>query len=753
MANTLYPDTSGLRLAPLRPLPFALALAGLLAVVAPVGAQTRTTPAPEPGAGGRAGTLAPITVDASRDDPDRAPARATTAVGGFGAAPMAETPQSISIVDAESLEERGARNLSQAIRLETSVADYYNTVGYPESLQIRGFLLDSIGNYRRDGMAISNHAPAALENRERIELLKGLSGIQAGTSAPGGLVNHVLKRPTAENLRSIGFGLSEKGTSRLHADFGGRLDTGVIGYRVNLAAEQLRPDVDAADGQRRFVSGFFDARLPAGLLLEAEFEHHRFRQPSVPGFGLLDADGDGFAETLPAPVDPSLNIGAQPWALPFESRSTVGSLRLSQRLDDWRWQVRWQRQHIATDDRLPFPDGCGSGASYVYPGFCGNGDFDLYDFRTEGERRSMDVLDASVGTTLHTGSVRHELNVGITANRYRERPADLQAYNWVGTGNMFNPVVLPADPSLTVTNTDSDTRSRELHVHDAMQLTERLSLWVGLRHTRLERSSIRTDGTEAVSLEQSFTTPWAALGLKVGARGFAYVSAGEGVETESVPNRPQDYTNYGQALEALVSTQVELGWRQQLEHGGLLSLTVFQVDKPFADDVEQPDGSVLRVAGARKARHRGLEIGWAGRLAPRLDAQVQATWLDAKIRHSPDASVVGGRTPNTAPLAVAARVGWRVPGVEGLTWSNQVQYSGRKAVFADRSVELGSWAQFDTDLALRRRIGNTATIWRVGIDNLFDRRYWRDAPTQYWGAQYLFPARGRTLRFSVQAMY
>src|SRR5690606_29112334 len=232
----------------LRPLSLALGLAGLMAVVAPVGAQT--------------GILAPITVDASRDDPAGAPARAVTTVGGFGAAPMAETPQSISVVDAESLEERGARTLSQAIRLETSVADHYNTVGYPESLQIRGFLLDSVGNYRRDGMAISSHAPTALENRARIELLRGLSGIHAGTSAPGGLVNHVLKRPTPDDLRAVEFGVSERGTTRLHADVGGRLGAGTVGYRVNLAAEQLRPDVDAADGQRRFASGFFDVRLP-----------------------------------------------------------------------------------------------------------------------------------------------------------------------------------------------------------------------------------------------------------------------------------------------------------------------------------------------------------------------------------------------------------------------------------------------------------------------------------------------------------
>ena len=53
-------------------------------------------------------------------------------------------------------------------------------MGYVESLQIRGFLLDNALNYRRDGFAISNHAPLALENKERVEVLKGSSGLVVG---------------------------------------------------------------------------------------------------------------------------------------------------------------------------------------------------------------------------------------------------------------------------------------------------------------------------------------------------------------------------------------------------------------------------------------------------------------------------------------------------------------------------------------------------------------------------------------------
>ncbi len=53
----------------------------------------------------------------------------------------------------------------------------------------------------------SNYAPAAFENRQSIEMLKGVSGVQAGSSAPGGLVNYSLKRPTVAPLRELTVGL------------------------------------------------------------------------------------------------------------------------------------------------------------------------------------------------------------------------------------------------------------------------------------------------------------------------------------------------------------------------------------------------------------------------------------------------------------------------------------------------------------------------------------------------------------------
>ena len=687
-------------------------------------------------------TLAPVEVRAG----DASPARQGASVGGLSDAPLAETPQSVSVIRTEALRDAGANSLSSAIRSEPSAADFYNTLGYVESLQIRGFQLDNALNFRRDGLPMSNHAPFALENKASIEILKGVAGIQSGQSAPGGLVNFTLKRPTAQPLRDVFLGLSERGTTLVHGDIGGRAgEGGLWGYRINAALEERRPEVRNAPGGREFLSGFFDLRPGQGWLFEAEFESHTSRQISVPGFGLLNGT------TLPPPLDPRLNLNAQPWSQPFDSRSLTGSLKLQKLLaNDWTASVRMGRQRIRTNDRLAFPDGCGA----VYPGLCANYDSDLYDYRSENERRTMASTELMMRGEVATGALRHEITASVLQSEYDERYDPTQVYDWVGQINALQPVALARNTNpVTDFNTLRSLRSTEMQLADVIRFDSRWSLWLGVRHTDLSSSSERTDPADrrALAYSQQFTTPWGALGYKPWAGGFVYVSAGQGVESAAVPNRPTRFTNAGDTLPALRSRQTEAGLRQTLAGGGLASLTLFEIDRPLPGDIIEPDGRSLRVAGAREALHRGIELAWSGPLARNWSLAAQATVLDAKTTRSPDATAIGKRTPNTAPLALAANLGWQVPGINGLSWNNRLAWSDRKTVTADESVELPAWWQLDTALTWRQRQGRNALTWRAGIDNVLDRRYWREAPTTYWGGTYLFPAQPRTFRVSLQA--
>jgi len=109
---------------------------------------------------------------------------------------------------------------------------------------------------------------------------------------------------------------------------------------------------------------------------------------------------------------------------------------------------------------------------------------------------------------------------------WRQRfDAPPQAFNFVGTGTVDGLTVLPADPSVFGTSVTRDERNIEAYARDQWLLTPDATLWLGLRHTRLERRSNTAPGTD-----QSFTTPWLAASLQLDPHTLVYASAGQGIE-------------------------------------------------------------------------------------------------------------------------------------------------------------------------------------------------------------------------------
>jgi iron complex outermembrane receptor protein len=159
------------------------------------------------------------------------------------------------------MQDLSIRSTTEALRYDASVSDAYNAVGYAEQFSIRGFALDNNYSYRKDGFAIPGDTQIPLENKERIEVLKGLAGLTAGVATPGGIVNYVTKRPTNTPLRSATVEVSERGTLYGTVDLGGRFDDRRFGYRINAAAADLHSYVRGANGDRQFVSGAFDWQI------------------------------------------------------------------------------------------------------------------------------------------------------------------------------------------------------------------------------------------------------------------------------------------------------------------------------------------------------------------------------------------------------------------------------------------------------------------------------------------------------------
>jgi iron complex outermembrane receptor protein len=591
--------------------------------------------------------------------------------------------------------------------------------------------------------------------------------MMSGSSAPGGLVNFVMKQPTEQTLDEVDATTSERGSLRLHGDFGGRLGAQrEFGYRLNLAAEERRPEIDQAWSKRTLASGFFDWRAAPGTLLQLEFEHQRVRETSVPAFALLDATGSGIATTLPPPIDPRINLNAQPWSQPFESSASSGSLRLTQQLGpDWSLALKAGTQRSTTNDRIAFPDGCSSGPNYVYNGLCGNYDVDIYQYISDDERRNTNSTEARLLGHVELAGAQHELTLGTRTTRYSERYPLQQTYTYGGTENVFAPTALPANPTPNTLNVPLDTDLDEIFAFDVAHFATRWSTWLGARGTRITQASALTaadgsaDGNQAARLQQHLATPWAGLGYEPWPGGFVYAAAGSGIEVANAPNHltvtvrstgaalPLD--NRGQALPAQRSRQVEVGFKQQPVAGIDFEAALFRIDKPFVDNVIDAAGNAIQVAGAREERHQGLEL--AGSWQPRAELRWHAalSLLDARTTQAADPSWVGKAATNVAPWALALQDAWSPPALGGLRWSNLWTLAGHKTVLPDGSVALPDSWQWDTSLVYAVRRGELLWTWRAGVDNLTDHRYWREAPQASWGSIYLFPAAARSARLGV----
>jgi len=675
----------------------------------------------------------------------RSHAAPALSVAGWGELPLSSTPLPASIYDAETMRDQGVQRLSDLTRLDPAINDAYNAVGYWDSLTLRGFVLDNRFNYRRDGLPINAETSVPLDNKDRVEVLKGISGMQAGTSSPGGLVNFVVKRPTEEPLRTAWLQWQTENSLLASVDLSQRFGEGnAFGVRLNAAYERLRPNVNDASGERALVAMAGDWRLSHDTLLEAEFESSRHSQPSVPGFSLL-------GNQVPAPTNPRINLNDQPWSQPVVFDADTASLRFTQVMGkDWSWTAQAMTQRLRTDDRTAFPFGCSTQG--VYDRYCSDGSFDMYDYRSENERRRSDAAQIELRGRLASGTVAHALSAGVLGTRF-VGSFQPYAYNFVGSGNVDGSVVLPADPTPTQQNTNRNERSTELFLRDAMQLSDHIILWAALRHTALDRQSIATDGTAATAYQQSFGTPWLAASYQFDATQMLYASWGRGVESDVVPNLPQ-YVNPGQPLPAMLSRQFELGLKGEREKV-TWSVAAFDITRQASADIGVCDPSIANSCTHEldgSERHTGIEAGGSLRSgAWSISGGLQ--WLRARRTGSQTAAVNGQRPVNVPAASLKLQASYTVPAVPTLVLGGSVSAEGDRTVLPDDStLRVPGFAVAGLNAQWVQRSGGATLTWRAGIDNLFDRRAWRESPYEY-AHVYLFPLAARTARVSLQSTW
>jgi len=391
--------------------------------------------------------------------------------------------------------------------------------------------------------------------------------------------------------------------------------------------------------------------------------------------------------------------------------------------------------------------------------FAADGTFALYDFRSDDERRQTRDLDVSVDGRFTTGPLRHAATAGVLESTFSARFND-EAYNFVGIGSSDGQTIIPVsqdDPTPTTPNTNRTERSTEVYLRDAIELGGDWSAWAGLRHTRLHRQTAPTatgDASTATDYRQSFTTPWLALSRQLDAHDMVYVSWGEGAESSVTPNAPF-FKDKGLPQALTLSRQWEGGFKHAdgaTQWGvALYDITQPQYTDVLADPSQDPsDANEYTHVRDGNKRSRGIE----GEAQTRIDAlTLRASVMAQRVRNegsrNPDVGAIPTNVPNRSVKLLAD---YAVAALPGLSVLANMAYEGPRAVFPDDSVRIPGWTRWDLGARYVQSLGGSTLTWRAGVDNLFDRRAWRESPYQYEHA-YLFPTEPRTFHASIEAKF
>jgi iron complex outermembrane receptor protein len=581
---------------------------------------------------------------------------------------------------------------------------------FADNILIRGIHLLTASSYRLDGGFAAINVVGLPYDKERVEVLKGANALLYGITSPGGIVNFVMKRPTAEAYESISVSGASTGQVIGALDVSRRFgDEQQLGVRVNLAAGHVASFVDFTGGPKALASLTADWDPTERLALKLDFE--KFDQSAIDQAVL--ALGKPVKGVIPLPslarYDPTpLRSGL--WD---KNQSNGANVLLSahyQVSDGWSALLEAGRSEVFRTRIL------GQISGYNLQSGQGTLTYTLTP-KTEGVNT---YLKAELNHRLEVGIVENDLAIGVNRNeRDNTNPVTTQ---YTTTQNIYNPIVVPAPGPITkYHNVPQNSDDFGPYLFDTLSFFERLHLVGGVRYLTYSADYAQATGASY----QTTTKQWAPAGgaiFDLTPKISLYSSYMRALSETGVA--PIGAVNYGSVLPPETSTQEEVGIRTNQFHGVTAALGYYYFSE--ANAVINPVTNVYEVNGT--TAYHGIEASLRVHPYRSWSIDGSALYLPHPVQVAPLDHTLNGLTPENTPKFAGNLSGtWRPEYVPELALTAGTNYVGRKFVNPEDQGTISSYEVFNLLAAYSPRLNGHKTHFTVGVFNLADKRYWSTA--------------------------
>jgi TonB-dependent siderophore receptor len=617
---------------------------------------------------------------------------------------LKDTPQSISVITRQRLDDQNITKVEDALKQTTGVTvERFDGAGNYNTIKSRGF---DIGAIQLDGVPIgqgSNYS-TALDTAvyERIEVLRGPAGLLQGAGEPGGAINLVRKRA----LGTLGLGANVSagsfGLRRADVDVTGALNAaGTLRGRVVAVKEDRNSHVDTLFNNRETAYGTLEFDFTPATTLSVGYTRQKVRAAVDQGLPSL-ANGT----LLDLPVSSFAGLRANRQDLDTEDAFA----ELEHRLDNGG-MVKFSARDVTRSSFYR------SARGRIAVAANGNYQLETVDFLQKNTDRNYDLFFTS---PVKIGGSTHRVLLGMSRNT-----GDNFGGNFANgpnfAANIYNPNYDLAYPVINLPGYTSVTTRSEDALYGQFQFnaTERLKLLAGGRASWADIEVKRArDGvvTSTAKPGRQFTPSVAAI-YALDANISAYTSYAETFVLQTALNAA------GGLLPPRTGSQIEAGLKGEFFNKRLNAhAAIFRIlDKNRA--VTDPVVPTASIAGG-EVRSQGLETEISGQVAPGWDLTAGYAYTQTKYLQAPAAQVGTVFSPVTPKHSInlATRYALRGPGLAG--WSIGGGMSWRSEFSAQSgAIRLvsGNYALFNAQVAYQ--VNDKVSV-SLSAENLLDEKYY-----------------------------
>jgi catecholate siderophore receptor len=645
----------------------AMALGMSTMMLLPLGALAQTTAS--------GGTLNEVKVQATKIDPNpnaevNAPYKAKTSGDARHTRPLAETPQTISVITADAIKDSGQTDLAQILLATPGV-----TLGVGENGNMFGDNYFIRGQAAKSDIFVDGLRDPGMSTREsfaieQVEITKGPNSSFAGRGSSGGAVNAVTKQATLDydfSRASIGFGTDKY---QRHTVDINRAVNDNLAVRINaLWADQDVPDRSPSSRERKglAVSGLLEVSKDLSITLD--YYGLRASNPYYDAGGWLTGPA---GSRVPGKVMPPHAQDADF----MRSDSDTATARV-------QWKIS---PVLSLDSRTRF-----GSTKNAYAFSTANYNANANNGTGAGASGAV-VIDEvhsrwqEVKYFAHQDSLRWDTDLGngrknefVATFEYSDHRVNQGTYTATNSkaGNCFvgaNPAycITTFGPDGSITpladiqsikgvswakngqNYDWNIKTVALSAMDTMDFTDRFTGFAGVRLDRILKFKASNDFPTVnaaqrgnYEYEKTLANFWGGLSYKLTPEGMVYVGYGTGQDING--GEPDSGTNPGygglvtQRLDGTnlnskpeTTRNVEVGTKWNLLNQKLLAtVAAFRTEKSdVMEGVSQAEGAQIGTLNTGAYRVQGIEFGLVGNVTEKLTVQAGAAFMKSKITKS-----------------------------------------------------------------------------------------------------------------------